>query len=344
MKILKGRENHLLTDEPFNADRLLLLAERHCVNYQLFVFAQAHPGILKSSQVEILAVRCRKNAFRSLNQLHELIRIAGELRKSGIPAVVVKGPQLARMIYGREALKESLDLDILLVQGTDLQKAHTLLTVAGYTQSNLNEHKGKLSRKFFLIAKREVHYFNPRTRSHIDLHVRAGANTYLTEKLFSHIFDELDTFDMDGQPVTIFSREQYLVYLCYHGALHQFSRLGWLMDIRAFLKTFRDVLDYEKTIMLSRNIKSETGLFLTFSLLEKYFGDEVPALIKESMPGNKRFSFLVTSCTKMVSQEPGAGLNLKGRASRIFYLMRLISNWPGRIDLLYGVFMRFLSA
>ncbi len=66
--------------------------------------------------------------------------------------------------------------------------------------------------------------------------------TSLTD-YFSDVFNDLETFDLDGHPVTIFAREQYLVYLCYHGALHQFSRLGWLMDIRAFVATFRDVLD-----------------------------------------------------------------------------------------------------
>ncbi len=224
-----------MSDDRFDAEKLIRLAEMHRVTYQLYVFAQGHPGMLNTSQVEMLADRCRKNALRSLEQLQELIRITGDFQQAGIPVVVLKGPQLARMVHGREALKESVDLDLLLVHDTDLEKAHLLLTGAGYTQSNLNAHTGKLSRKIFLIAKREVHYFNPRNKSHIDLHARAGANTYLTDGLFHDVFNELETFDLDGQPVTIFAREQYLVYLCYHGALHQFSRLGWLMDIRAFV-------------------------------------------------------------------------------------------------------------
>ncbi len=315
----------------------------HRVTYQMYVFAQGHPGMLNTSQVEMLADRCRKNALRSLEQLQELIRITGDFQEAGIPVVVLKGPQLARMVHGREALKESVDLDLLLVHDTDLERAHLLLTGAGYTQSNLNAHKGKLSRKIFLIAKREVHYFNPRNKSHIDLHARAGANTYLTDGLFRHIFDDLETFDLDGQPVAIFAREQYLVYLCYHGALHQFSRLGWLMDIRAFVQAFREVLDYGKMVSLAREIKAETCLFLAFSLLEKYFNDEVPVVLKQIMPGNKRSNFLENSCYKMLSQEPGYGLTLAGRANKLSYMMRMINNMPGRLDLLYGISMRFLS-
>jgi hypothetical protein len=343
LEILKGRGDQKLSDYPFDVEKLIRLAEMHRVTYPLYVFAQDHPGMFNTSQVEMLADRCRKNALRSLNQLQELIRITANFQQTGIPIVVLKGPQLARMVYGREALKESVDLDVILVHTTDLERAHLLLTGAGYTQSNLNAHRGKLSRKVFLIAKREVHYFNPRNRSHIDLHARAGANTYLTDGLFRHIFDYLQTFDLDGQSVTIFSREQYLVYLCYHGALHQFSRLGWLLDIRAYVMAFREVLDYGKVVSLAREIKSETCLFLAFSLLEKYFDDEVPVVLKQIMPGNKRFNFLENSCYKMLSREPGYGLTLAGRANKLSYMMRMINNMPGRLDLLYGITMRFVS-
>ena len=315
----------------------------HGVTYPLYVYAQGHPGIVTPSQLERLADRCRKNAIRSLDQLHELIRTAGDFQQAGIPVVVLKGPQLARMVYSREALKESVDLDILLVKDSDLEKAHLLLTGAGYSQSNLNAHPGKLSRKIFLIAKREVHYFNPRNKSHIDLHIRAGANTYLTAGSFRHIFDETDTFDLDGQPVTILAREQYLVYLCYHGALHQFSRLGWLMDIRAYVQAFKDVLNYPKAITLAREMKSETCLFLAFALLERYFDDEIPAILKPMIPRNKRFSYLVNSCCTMLSRDPAYGLTLPGRTNKLVYIMRLMNNMPARVDWIYGILMRFVS-
>jgi hypothetical protein len=343
LNILKGRGNQKMPNDRFDADKLIRLAEMHGVTYPLYVFAQGHPGILNTSQAEMLSDRCRKNAIHSLDQLQELIHITGDLEQAGIPVVVLKGPQLARMVHGREALKESVDLDILLVHDTDLEKAHMRLTSSGYTQSNLNAHQGKLSRKIFLMAKREVHYYNPRNRSHIDLHVRAGANTYLTDGLFSHIFRELETFDLDGHPVTIFAREQYLVYLCYHGALHQFSRLGWLMDIRAFVLAYHDVLDYKKIIALARDIRAENALFLTYVLLMKYFEDEAPAIIEKIIPRNYRFRFLVNSCKKMLTRGSDYSLTLKGRTRRLIYMMALINNVPGRLDILFGILIRQLA-
>ncbi len=340
LKILQGPGENFEPGNPFDEGKLVRLAEMHRVTHPLYAFALSHPGFLNSSRVELLSQRCRRNAMRSLDQLRELIHITGEFQRAAIPVVVIKGPQLARMVHGREALKESVDLDILLKEGADLGRAHLLLTGAGYSQSNLNDHPGKLSRKIFLVAKREVHYFNPRNKSQIDLHIRAGANTYLTAGLFRHIFEELETFDLDGQPVTILAREQYLVYLCYHGALHQFSRLGWLMDIRAFMLAYQDVLDYEKIISLARDIKAEKALFLAFILLKQYFEDEVPLVIEKIIPRNNRFRFLADSCKKMLSCGPDYSLTLKARTRRLIFMMALINNVPGRLDFLFGILIR----
>jgi hypothetical protein len=45
----------------------------------------------------------------------------------------------------------------------------------------------------------------------------------------------------------------------------------------------------------------------------------------------------------MLSREPGYSLILTGRAIKLSYMMRLIDNMPGRVDLLYGISMRFVS-
>jgi hypothetical protein len=236
-----------------------------------------------------------------------------------------------------------VDLDIMLVHEAGLEQACGLLYGLGYTQSNLNAHRGKFSRRIFLIAKREVHFFNEQNKSHIDLHARAGANTYLTAGLFRNIFNELENHDLEGQSVMIFRAEQYLVYLCYHGALHQFSRLGWLMDIRGFIAAWRERLDYQKVIYLALDIKAGTCLFLTFTLLQLYFGDTVPEAIQRVMPWNWRYRFLVNSCKNMLSAGNGYSVGLIRRARRLLYMMVLINNMPGRLDVLYGMMMRQLA-
>ncbi len=344
LNILKGQQDEQISEISGYTDMVILLADMHRISYPLLLYAQNHPGMFTHQQIERLGIRCRKNAMQSLVQLHELIRVTGCFDKAGISVVVIKGPQLARMIYGREASKESVDLDLMLVHESTLEQAHVLLAELGYTQSNLNAYPGKTSRKIFLIAKREVHYFNPEKRCHIDLHIRPGSNAYLTDGLFRNFFISLETYDLEGNFVQVLSSEKYLVYLCYHGGLHQFSRLGWLMDIRAFLALKRDELDFGKVVAMAGEIHAERSLFLAMTLLNQFFGDEIPVFLEKAISRKKRFGFLAQNCRAILSRDNKYGFTIQGRINKFIYMMVLIQGVAGRFDLLYGIFMRFLAA
>lgn len=342
LQIVKGSALPEITESSFSAPRLIQLAERHKVVYQLLLFAQQHETLFTGEQIEKLNSRCRNMALHSLTQLHELKRIAAVFNEKGMGYLCIKGPQLSRMIYGREALKESVDLDIMLLHQEDLTEAHTILSGLGYTRSNLNRYKGKTIRKIFLIAKREVQYFNRESRCAIDLHIRPGANTYLTAKYFKDFFSDLQKIDLEGTVVPVLSDEVYFVYLCYHGALHQFSRLAWLLDIRAFLALKRDTLDYEKLLAVARSLRTERSVFLAMMLLQLYFKDEMPNALACRIRKNKRMHYLVRICAKMLSCEPGYPGSFRGRAGKIMYIMMLVKGIDGKIDWFYGIFMRFV--
>ena len=342
LQIVKGDIDLQISLGSCSIDRLIQLAEMHRVVYQLLIFARQHNDIFTGEQIIQLENRCRQGALRSLTQLHELKRIAGVLNEKDIGYVCIKGPQLSRMIYGREALKESVDLDILLERAEDLMKVHTILSGLGYTHSNLNQYKGKYARKIFLIAKREVHFFNRETRCAIDLHVRPGANTYLTAKYFNGFLSDLVAADLEGTRVPVLSDEYYFVYLCYHGSLHQFSRLAWLMDIRAFLSLKREVFDYGKLLSIARSLHAERSVYLTMLLLQQLLGDEIPGDIAVNIRNNKRFRYLVSVCANMTGRDPIYWMTLIGRTEKVIYIMLLIKGMAGRIDWLYGILMRQL--
>ena len=344
LNILKGKQDEQISDMSRYAETVIQLAGMHRVSYPLLMFAQNHPGMFTHRQIERLGNRCRRNAVQSLEQLHELIRVTACFNRAGISAVVIKGPQLARMIYGREAFKESVDLDLMLVHESGLEQSHALLAGLGYSHTDLNSHPGKISRKIFLIAKREVHYYNPEKRCHIDLHIRPGSNAYLTAGVFRNFFDSLGTYDLEGNPVQVLPSEKYLVYLCYHGGLHQFSRLGWLMDIRMFLALKRDELDFRKVVAMAIEIRAERSLFLALTLLKELFGEEIPDVLEKAFSQGKRISFLVKNCRSILSRDDNYGFSLQGRVNKLIYMMVLIKGLAGRLDWLYGIFMRVLAA
>jgi|GEM_PF-2797433 hypothetical protein len=342
LKILGGDAGLQVIPGSVDTGRLIRLAERHRVVYHLRQFAHEHTRVFSDEQIAGLNKRCHEGALRSLNQLRELKRIAGAMNERGIGYVCIKGPQLSRMIYGREALKESVDLDFILVNAGDLLEAHAVLTELGYTFSNLNEYRKRLNRKLFLIAKREVYYYNRDNRSAIDLHIRPGSNTYLTAGLFRGFLSPLSASDLDGTPVPVLPDEAYFAYLCYHGALHQFSRLAWLMDIRAFLQLKRGTLDYNRLLEIAYSLHAERHLFLALRLLEEYFNDEIPEPLSKLVIRSPRIHFLASNCRSMIGRDTSYGLSLKGRFGKLLYMMVLLRGWTGKVDWIYGIIMRML--
>ena len=324
-------------------DKLVSMAQLHRVSYEVWRYAQHNPGFLTKRQLEKLDAHCRTNALRALDQLLELTRLSKAFHDAGIAYASVKGQQLSRMLYGRHAQKESVDLDILLARSADLEKAHAVITSMGYTQSAISRYKGKFPRRVFLIAKREVDYFNPATQCRIDLHVRPGANTYLTAFYFRNFFMELETTMIDGYPIFIPPPEQYFAYLCYHGALHQFMRLGWLMDIRAYLEVKGKNLDYDKIWNQALNMGATRHMELTLILLRDWFGDEIPAPLKSRMKEGIRLRLLAGICRRMIAREAGYSMTLPGRIGKLFYMMVLLRGFSARFDWFYGIVVRIVA-
>ncbi len=74
-------------------------------------------------------------------------RIAETLNEKRIKYVCIKGPQLSRMIYGREALKDSVDLDIMLVNEYDLKIVHAILTEPWLYMVELEQFPGQFQKE-----------------------------------------------------------------------------------------------------------------------------------------------------------------------------------------------------
>jgi hypothetical protein len=322
-----------------NVQRLIKLAALHRLTYSVLQFSRNHGELFAPEQLSLLAETGRKNAVRSLQQLNELIKICSHLNESRLPYVCIKGPQLASMLYGKSAVKESVDLDIMLVNGNELEVFHKILSGFGFTRSNLNNRKW-INRRLFLLSKREVHLSNPLNGIHIDLHVSPGANTHLTKKFFGDFYADRQIYRLENIDIPVFPPEKYLLYLCYHGSLHQYSRLGWLADVRTFIQLKRDELDFDKLLSIALLIKTDRSVFLTFNLLHRIFSDEIPVGIKNSLKEPELVEKLTRECLKAISYEPGFDMSLLGRYHKFLFLFRLSKGAPGKMDYLFSVFMR----
>jgi len=150
-------------------------------------------------------------------------------------------------------------------------------------------------------------------------------------------------FPLEGTDIPVLPSEKYFVYLCYHGALHQFSRLAWLLDIRVFLIQRRDKLDIKKVMAIASALHTEKSLFLAMHLLERYFGEAIPAEISGDTRYRQLSRYLTRVCTNMIGQNENYWMTFGGRMEKVLYIMALTEGLAAKIDWLYGILMRFVA-
>jgi hypothetical protein len=320
--------------------KLAALSARHKTEYYLFVYFQQFPHLIPSEQLQQLRERITSQAVRSLRQLHELIALCKSLHQKGLSYAIIKGPHLARMLYGNEAVKVSVDLDILMVNPEDLPDFHAVIVHAGYACTQQKLLTGNWKQRLFISAKREVHYYNHMARCAVDLHVKPLANTILTAHRYRDFFADIEQVAFEGISIPVLPPEKYFVYLCYHAACHQFSRLAWLMDIRNFYTRKQDTLDIEKILAVARSLNMERPVWLAFYMLNILFDIEIPERIKSSFNGCSLMEWMAKNCLKAISCERGEDLKFRARFDRMVFLIRMNKGLAGKADVLLSMVMR----
>lgn len=322
--------------------RLSALSTRHATDYSLFRYFQKNPSPDLAGEIKNLHAKITQQAIKSLRQLNELIALCRNLNEKGLCYAVIKGPHLARMLYGKEAVKVSVDLDIMVVNTDDLAAFHEVFLRAGYACSEQKLMTGNWKQKFFVSAKREVHYFSREARCAVDLHVKPLANTILTAHRYRNFFRDIRQEAFESITIPVLPTEKYFVYLCYHAACHRFSRLAWLLDIMHFYRQKKDVMDMNRVIAVAVSLHMKRSLWLAFAMMHLLFEVEIPEKTISFSERDKPFAWMMKTCLRAISCGREEDLTLNARFDRMVYLISLNKGLVGKVDVVLSMVMRHL--
>jgi hypothetical protein len=172
----------------------------------------------------------KRNTFKMLHLSAEMERISKNFDENKIRMLVLKGPVLAKDLYGELSLRTCGDLD-LLVSIHDLEKVDRFLQKEGYLKDNyinkvIDDWKWR---------NHHIQYFHPQKRVQIEIHWRLNpfpGNGPSFEKLWVHKRKS----SLTSYPVYYLGREDLFLFLVSHGARHGWFRLRWLVDINQIVK------------------------------------------------------------------------------------------------------------
>jgi hypothetical protein len=217
-----------LLRSPIKWERLLSLAEQHCVIPAVFNLLQDRPDVPASIQSAVKA-RFQRNVRNALRLSAALSGILQRFEGSGIEVLPHKGPVLAELLFGDVTMRQFGDLD-LLIRARDIPRARAALQELGYEPNLL------------LSARQERAYL----RSGYEYVFGCDAAKYLIElqwqilpRFYSVGFDMDALFarsvetEFEGQRARMLRKEDLMLVTCVHAAKHEWSRLGMLRDIAA---------------------------------------------------------------------------------------------------------------
>jgi hypothetical protein len=221
-----------------------------------------------------LRANFNNNFGRNLRLTAELVKLSRLFETQQVPMLSFKGPILAQIAYGNLALRQFLDLDILVAEA-DVIRASQLLINQGY-----QPHFILTDRQQTVYTKlREEHSFwHEEKQICVDLHWSILPKHYSFTPDPQLLWSKIDRVEFGSQLVTTLTPEHLLLFLCAHGAKHNWSRLFWICDIAELLRTNQN-LDWENIQSLAGKFGTKRMLLLGIYLAHKLFDTQLPAAL-----------------------------------------------------------------
>jgi hypothetical protein len=242
---------------------------------QLFAYASYH-GVLGVLQAAIadypnFPAQAREEADRrhAVEQLwhahiaSELETVVGLLSRQGIVALALKGPALAARLYPSPAMRQGMDID-LLVQPEEFDRAADVLGSAGY----VSETGASAS-----YLRRYGHHltFTKPGSVPVELHFQSYAGFGIVLPAGA-LLDRAHSMQLsDSVSVKVASPEDEFLYLATHAAGHSFVRLVWVYDLKLLVRRY-PTLDWNELAHRARMFHLDVAVEYSVGLLRRWLG------------------------------------------------------------------------
>lgn len=212
---------------------------------------------------------------RALLLAGEAVRIVAMLTDAGIEVVPIKGPVLSQQIYGDPAMRQSVDID-LLVGWRDFRRAFDEMRGHGFRLLGNEPPWGDWRIETWRTLAKDVTLVDPSGRLCVELHHRLKSPSALLPGIG---FEQAtDTVQMAGREFRTFEPRDLFVYLCVHGATSFWDRLKWLADIRAMVSGI-SLVELEQWHSHSESLGTERCTALALALCHRLWGQELPVSV-----------------------------------------------------------------
>jgi hypothetical protein len=302
------------------------LASSHRLEPVLICQVQQHATARLPEAIRLCLIeRFRAHTIRNFELTRELLEILSLLEKSGVRALAFKGPVLAQQLYGHLSLREFIDLDILIAP-THASTVMALLSAKGF------EPEFILTRQQFARFKgfrRHMALYHAAKRVLVEVHWALASPGYTFSPDAEIAWECTQTVSIAGRSIQTFSHETQLLFACLHQAKHNWSRLGWLMDLAALIRQ-SPAMDWQQIQNRAGSFGTARMIRLGLRLVQLLFQVTLPPRITEWVVDDvcsvkiadrilKRLLLVDTTASKPMPLDPLFRASMESFADRAFY-------------------------
>jgi putative nucleotidyltransferase-like protein len=270
-------------------DRFLHVLKRHRVAGLITQALRCAGIVLPSPKAQVLETFVDRVSRYNLRLAGETVRLQSLFASAGIPVIVLKGPTLERLVYGRLVAMQTRDID-LLVPPECAEAAVQILERDGYILFFPANKLSGLQRRALVRYAREVELVDSRKKSQVELQWRAADNPFLLDGVDARAATQTISLS-ESAVVRTLALDDLFAYLCVHGARHSWSRLKWLAELNALLVSTNADIEhlYRHAQRIGAGLCAAQGLLLCHQLL----GLKLPTALVHELQTKKRHRKLV---------------------------------------------------
>lgn len=242
--------------ESINKNSLNFLIDRHRLDFALSPLIGSRPPT--------------RYLYQFLNLQKSLVDLFRAFNEDGIFVISLKGVSLNHLLYNEKCMRRSGDID-LWISPDRLLHAHKCLLRLGFSLSETLNPETLLSSSASSRLK-HFKYSHLSKRVSVELHQRLSFTAGIPFPLQQncHFVTVL------GTSIPIPELASYFVYLCKHAALHNWTRLQWLVDVAVFYERLRP--NWTEVMRISRETDSTRAMLESTLLLHSFFGIDLPPI------------------------------------------------------------------
>lgn len=169
-------------------------------------------------------------AGATLWQVRQLGSLCAALESAGVPVLPYKGPTLSMQLYGDVALRQSVDLDLVV------PRDHYPVARRVLIEQGLPSRSGHSERRERTLFDWLGHAPFGEGDRFVELHWRFADRRFPFALSVERALARADRVTIGGHSLPLMSRDDLLVVLAMHGTRHLYERLEWLAGVASLLQ------------------------------------------------------------------------------------------------------------